>query len=290
MENQRRCLLDELNRAQGLARQLQASLGHPSTIPVCKNLAQEILSCIEKAVSLAKPSSLEDYEISEQGTKEQKRRDLTKRRKASPTWTKLVRVSEGQGSEEDGYQWRKYGEKEILRAKHPRSYYRCTQRSSSGCLATKQVQKTDEDPSVLRITYYGVHSCTHQRLTEVQISCMKEEEEEEEEEEEQLQHKVLKQEHHNNEQQQEEEKQLNIQSFLPSANKLGDEASSSFSFSFDPALGSSSSTIFEQISSQSKKPELGDNMPVMLDMDFMADTSFSFADTTNFFSDDNWRN
>lgn len=165
-----------------------------------------------------------------------------------------------------------------------RSYYRCTHRGSSGCLATKQVQKTDEDPSVLRITYYGVHSCTHQRPTEVQISCMKKEEEEEE----QLQHKGLKQDNHNNEQQQ--QIQLNIQSFLTSANKPGDEASSSFSFNFDPALGSSSSTTFPQTSSLSKKPELGDYMPEMLDMDFMADTNFSFVDTSNFFSDDDKRN
>ena len=113
-------------------------------------------------------------------------------------------------------------------------------------------------------------------------------EEEEEQLELQLQNKGLKQDHHNNEQQQQQ--QLNIQSFLTSAQKLGDEASSSFSLNFTPVLGSSSSTIFAQTSSQSRKPELGDNMPVMLDMDFMADTSFSFGDAPYFFPDDNYRN
>ena len=40
-----------------------------------------------------------------------------------------------------------------------RSYYRCTYRQTQGCMATKQVQKSDEDPSILKITYKGRHTC-----------------------------------------------------------------------------------------------------------------------------------
>lgn len=40
-----------------------------------------------------------------------------------------------------------------------RAYYRCTHRHARGCLATKQVQKSDEDPSMLGITYRGRHTC-----------------------------------------------------------------------------------------------------------------------------------
>lgn len=41
-----------------------------------------------------------------------------------------------------------------------RGYYRCTHRNVQGCLATKQVQRSDEDPSIFEITYRGRHTCT----------------------------------------------------------------------------------------------------------------------------------
>lgn len=40
-----------------------------------------------------------------------------------------------------------------------RSYYRCTHRYTQGCLATKQVQKSEEDSSIFEVTYKGRHSC-----------------------------------------------------------------------------------------------------------------------------------
>jgi len=67
----------------------------------------------------------------------------------------------GENPVEDGHSWRKYGQKEILGAKHPRGYYRCTHRHSQGCPATKQVQRTDEDPTVYDVIYHGGHTCVH---------------------------------------------------------------------------------------------------------------------------------
>ncbi|CAI9771405.1 unnamed protein product [Fraxinus pennsylvanica] len=46
---------------------------------------------------------------------------------------------------EDGFTWRKYGQKEILGCKHPRSYYRCTHQKLYQCPAKKQVQRLDDD-------------------------------------------------------------------------------------------------------------------------------------------------
>ncbi|KMT14952.1 hypothetical protein BVRB_3g064600 [Beta vulgaris subsp. vulgaris] len=60
---------------------------------------------------------------------------------------------------DDGFAWRKYGQKEILSAKYPRHYYRCTHRHSQGCCATKQVQKNDEG-NTYSILYLGLHSCS----------------------------------------------------------------------------------------------------------------------------------
>ncbi|KAG8085163.1 hypothetical protein GUJ93_ZPchr0010g11078 [Zizania palustris] len=40
---------------------------------------------------------------------------------------------------DDGYTWRKYGQKDILGSRYPRSYYRCTHKNYYGCEAKKKV-------------------------------------------------------------------------------------------------------------------------------------------------------
>ncbi|KAJ0975477.1 hypothetical protein J5N97_017442 [Dioscorea zingiberensis] len=60
---------------------------------------------------------------------------------------------------EDGFSWRKYGQKEIFGSKCPRSYFRCTHKHDRNCQATRQVQKSEEDPSFYVITYMGEHTC-----------------------------------------------------------------------------------------------------------------------------------
>ncbi|MQM05114.1 hypothetical protein Taro_037921 [Colocasia esculenta] len=61
---------------------------------------------------------------------------------------------------EDGHTWRKYGQKGIQSAAHPRSYFRCTHKNDQGCQAIRQVQKCEDDPSIFVITYMGQHTCT----------------------------------------------------------------------------------------------------------------------------------
>lgn len=41
-----------------------------------------------------------------------------------------------------------------------RGYYRCTHRHAQGCLATKLVQRSDDDPTIFQVTYRGRHTCT----------------------------------------------------------------------------------------------------------------------------------
>ncbi|KAK0590183.1 hypothetical protein LWI29_023681 [Acer saccharum] len=83
------------------------------------------------------------------------KKDGLKKRKPMARSTKIVK----EGAE-DGYSWRKYGQKDIVGAKHPRSYYRCAYRNTMNCWATKQMQRLDEDPTMLEVTYRGVHTCT----------------------------------------------------------------------------------------------------------------------------------
>nr|AKA27913.1 WRKY protein [Salvia miltiorrhiza] len=55
---------------------------------------------------------------------------------------------------DDGYKWRKYGQKSIKNSPNPRSYYRCT---NPRCNAKKQVERSIEDSETLIITYEGLH-------------------------------------------------------------------------------------------------------------------------------------
>ncbi|KAK3017760.1 hypothetical protein RJ639_005076 [Escallonia herrerae] len=82
------------------------------------------------------------------------RRGCYKRRKTSHTSIKLT-----PNLIDDGHAWRKYGQKVILNAKHPRNYYRCTHKFDQGCQATKQVQMTGDEPAMYRTTYHGFHNC-----------------------------------------------------------------------------------------------------------------------------------
>ncbi|KAM7265364.1 hypothetical protein ACFE04_003047 [Oxalis oulophora] len=67
---------------------------------------------------------------------------------------KIQSSSSGNGMIDDGYKWRKYGQKSIKNSPHPRSYYKCT---NPRCSAKKQVERSSEDPETLVITYEGLH-------------------------------------------------------------------------------------------------------------------------------------
>ncbi|XP_062195543.1 probable WRKY transcription factor 32 [Phragmites australis] len=54
----------------------------------------------------------------------------------------------------DGFNWRKYGQKQVKSSDNSRSYYRCT---NSGCLAKKKVEHFP-DGSVVEIIYRGAHN------------------------------------------------------------------------------------------------------------------------------------
>ncbi|KAL1061424.1 hypothetical protein V6Z11_D13G009800 [Gossypium hirsutum] len=69
---------------------------------------------------------------------------------------------------QDGHGWRKYGQKDILNSKHPRSYFRCTHKYDQGCRAIKQVQRLEEDGSQMyRTTYIGAHTCKNHSFKEL---------------------------------------------------------------------------------------------------------------------------
>ncbi|KAL2494585.1 putative WRKY transcription factor 28 [Forsythia ovata] len=56
---------------------------------------------------------------------------------------------------EDGYRWRKYGQKAVKNSPYPRSYYRCT---TQKCSVKKRVERSFQDPSTVITTYEGQHN------------------------------------------------------------------------------------------------------------------------------------
>ncbi|XP_022721148.1 probable WRKY transcription factor 41 [Durio zibethinus] len=183
---EQRTLISELIQGMELAKQLRVHLGAASSVESGDLLVQRILSSYEKALLILKlsgpmgqpqqnvgatsgvsesPLSINCSPRSDDLDKDnQDIRDVSKKRKMLPRWTDQVRVSSEsmlEGLHDDRYSWRKYGQKDILGAKYPRSYYRCTYRNTQNCWATKQVQRSDEDPTIFDVTYRGTHTCAH---------------------------------------------------------------------------------------------------------------------------------
>ncbi|EAY81784.1 hypothetical protein OsI_36959 [Oryza sativa Indica Group] len=77
-----------------------------------------------------------------------------------PTKSMQVRASSKDvGPPDDGYSWKRYGQKNIFGANYPRCYYRCIHKTTTGCTATKNAQATDGDPLLFDVVYHGEHTC-----------------------------------------------------------------------------------------------------------------------------------
>lgn len=56
---------------------------------------------------------------------------------------------------DDGFRWRKYGQKAVKNSPFPRSYYRCT---AATCGVKKRVERSSDEPGVVITTYEGQHT------------------------------------------------------------------------------------------------------------------------------------
>ncbi|KAM3271112.1 putative WRKY transcription factor 53 [Capsicum chacoense] len=205
-------LINELTQGMEHTKQLRTYLSSvPSTSESTPNLLlQKILSSYEQSLLILKrtgstgganePPPASDNRSHRGDDKKRSFKDhpelidIPKKRKSQPRWTQQVNVRTESGFEgplDDGYSWRKYGQKDILGAYYPslvvdevgenhevsgsnpngdkntslwqkckrRSYYRCRYWLLQGCAATKQVQRSNDDPTISEITYKDTHTC-----------------------------------------------------------------------------------------------------------------------------------
>ncbi|KAF3592010.1 hypothetical protein DY000_02023097 [Brassica cretica] len=89
-------------------------------------------------------------ETSKQLTKQGKGKGEKKEREARVAFMTKSEVDQL----EDGYRWRKYGQKAVKNSPYPRSYYRCT---AQKCNVKKRVERSFQDPSIVITTYEGKH-------------------------------------------------------------------------------------------------------------------------------------
>ncbi|KAF7825473.1 putative WRKY transcription factor 33 isoform X2 [Senna tora] len=69
-------------------------------------------------------------------------------------YTNLTQSAREQKKSEDGYNWRKYGQKQVKASENPRSYYKCTHPT---CSMKKKVERS-LDGQVTEIVYKGSHN------------------------------------------------------------------------------------------------------------------------------------
>ncbi|KAF3514312.1 hypothetical protein F2Q69_00009962 [Brassica cretica] len=75
-------------------------------------------------------------------------------RPKNKTQSVITQVESVEDHPDDGFRWRKYGQKVVTGNANPRSYYRCTY---TGCEVKKLVEKSVDNVKLVVATYDGIH-------------------------------------------------------------------------------------------------------------------------------------
>ncbi|CAN1852451.1 Probable WRKY transcription factor 70 [Linum perenne] len=177
MKQQKQEIIKELVQGQQFAAQLQILLqkNQSSPIPTANELVLEILTSFTHAISVLTDADSGDGQAVSQGDQhssasgglyEDSGQSRKRRLAGKDNRGTYQRKKNGQSNvvisstTQDSQAWRKYGQKEILNAKFPRSYFRCSHKYDQGCKATKHVQRLEQESTEMySITYIGHHTC-----------------------------------------------------------------------------------------------------------------------------------
>ncbi|KAH9301641.1 hypothetical protein KI387_013224 [Taxus chinensis] len=96
----------------------------------------------------------EDEPNSKRRKKDKKIKDLLTPQRTTREPRVIVQTTEADVLE-DGFRWRKYGQKVVKGNPYPRSYYKCT---SVKCNVRKHVERASDDPKAVITTYEGKHN------------------------------------------------------------------------------------------------------------------------------------
>ncbi|KAJ9546211.1 hypothetical protein OSB04_025918 [Centaurea solstitialis] len=162
--NYNKALIGELKKGRDYTKKLQNLLRRNNHNDSAEDLVVKILRSFSDSLSmLTCCTSGDSYSVSacssdrilDSGESKKKpapvvkdRRGCYTRRKTENSMIKIVdRI-------EDGFAWRKYGQRKILNAKYPR----CTHKTE-GCKALKQAQKLEDGSEKFHVIYIGHHTC-----------------------------------------------------------------------------------------------------------------------------------
>ncbi|KAL5219087.1 hypothetical protein ABZP36_019771 [Zizania latifolia] len=81
--------------------------------------------------------------------------NANKRHVPAPAQRIIVQTTSEVDLLDDGYRWRKYGQKVVKGNPHPRSYYKCTYQ---GCDVKKHIERSSQDSKAVITTYEGKHN------------------------------------------------------------------------------------------------------------------------------------
>ncbi|XP_059632820.1 probable WRKY transcription factor 48 [Cornus florida] len=122
--------------------------------PATPNSSSISSSSNEAAANAEQTKTVEEEDQDRDNTKKQlKPKKKNPKRQREPRFA-FVTKSEVDHLD-DGYRWRKYGQKAVKNSPFPRSYYRCT---TAACGVKKRVERSSDDPSIVITTYEGSHT------------------------------------------------------------------------------------------------------------------------------------
>ncbi|KAJ0802655.1 putative transcription factor WRKY family [Helianthus annuus] len=128
------CIINELIQGKEFAMHLKSILSSESSSETKHVLIHQIISSYDRALLMVNQGEMPESSVSldesphsqdfnQPFDNQQEDNDVSKKRKAMPTWRNQIRISTENGLEgntDDGYSWRKYGQKDILGSKFPR--------------------------------------------------------------------------------------------------------------------------------------------------------------------------
>ncbi|CAN0923780.1 WRKY DNA-binding transcription factor 70 [Linum grandiflorum] len=184
MQRKQEMVIKELAQGHSFASQLQLLFKNENHPAAADELVDKILASFTSGISdlSAAAASTSDQAVEQQSSVSGMYEDSGESCRKRPAATAVGKGGGGRdnrgsykrrrsghsdvlisSSMQDGHSWRKYGQKEILNAKFPRSYYRCTHKFDQACKATRQVQRLEEQgtnkETMYSITYTGHHTC-----------------------------------------------------------------------------------------------------------------------------------